>query len=77
MSDFKGEPRMKKIPMLLTLSPELIIAAINEARENDDIPPLPKDARVKIKLPSGGDLSGDILELRSDLPLLIEWEENV
>lgn len=58
----------------IELSKAELIESLNTAADcNGDSPLIPKSALVQIKLPSGGDISGTILDL-ADYPCIITWE---
>lgn len=78
MSSFKGQPAKTSggIPMILDLSRDMVIQAVNSIRLNEGLMPIPKNAEVGVHVPGGGDYSNcDIDVGTAESPISIRWRE--
>lgn len=62
----------KATPVILSLTKIAIITAINLARKEEGLNPIPNWAEVSVGVPGGGDYSNCELSL-SDITLDIRW----
>jgi hypothetical protein len=73
------EPKVEKVtttPMIMSLPPSLIIHAINKCLEEEQRDRIPITADISVRIPSGGDYSGEELQLDESRILLdIRWEK--
>lgn len=60
-----------KIPLVLTVSRTVLIDLLNEERAKYPLTPIPKNAVITIQIPSGGDYSGEKLEIEQ---LEVRWD---
>jgi len=75
-SPFEEKPVRANMPVILSLDKSALLAAINMARDNDQLEPIPPNAEISVFVPGGGDFSNMQLEVgeHNDPKLDIRWE---
>lgn len=73
-SKWQESPEQTKVPVRLVLDKAMLLHAINIARDNDQLEPVPQNAIVEVRIPSGGDYSGMDIEPEE---ISIRWEKPV
>lgn len=69
------KPVENKTPMIMRLPPSAIIWALNQQLEREQLPDIPLNATISVRVPGGGDWSSTDLELdERDVMLDIRWE---
>jgi len=71
MSKWKESIDLGVLPVKLVLDKQMLLHAINIARDNDGLSPIPQSATLGVRVPSGGDYSG--MDIEPD-ELEIFWE---
>jgi hypothetical protein len=76
---YRERPEGHSVPVILQLSKELLIEAVNLARAREHLVPIPiEDCTVEASVPGGGDYSGMTIDIGTkDSPILIRWRTEV
>lgn len=79
MSRFAERPSQSRLPVILEITPAMLIESINRSRAAEpgtaDLDPIPLDAKVSVFLPRGGDLSGTEFVFDNRTKFAIRWEQ--
>lgn len=79
MSRFAERPSQSRVPVILEVTPAMLIESINRSRLAEegtaDLAPIPLDAKVSVSLPGGGDLSGTEFIFDNQTKFAIRWEQ--
>lgn len=68
------EPVSKTTPVILNLTKQMLLLAINEARDREHLDPIPPNAEVSVRVPGGGDYSNMDLSIEGSLVIDIRWD---
>lgn len=71
---FMEEPRNKSTPVILSLTKQMFLLAINEARDREHLDPIPPHAEVSVRVPGGGDYSSTDLSVDGSVVIDIRWD---
>lgn len=71
---FMEEPTRKTTPVILSVTKQMLLLAINEARDREHLDPIPPNAEVTVRVPGGGDYSGTDLSVDGSVVIDIRWD---
>lgn len=79
MTRFAERPSQSRLPVILEITPAMLIESVNRSRAAEpgtaDLEPIPLDAKVSVMLPGGGDLSGSEFIFDERTKFAIRWEQ--